>query len=268
MEAPSVTSPSPSVSVVLGAPAPQPSVSIAPPQPVKVGAPPENVPVELAAVKGAFESSGNARFLDLSGRFTLDERARIQKSAEDLAFKTGGKAWILAIPGKTDVATFAPIHKDLHLGARDVLFIFNVDKRHLQTVSKTVGNDVLKTTNKSFYKSQVQGTVDMMEELGKVVTTAAPGAGTATTAVPVKAPRQSKTGGAEILLVAVALAAVAWMVIKRKPVAPKPLAAKPAPAAEPEPAAEPPVAEEDVSEGKAKVDGAAKADDESKREGA
>ncbi|MGZ3475452.1 MAG: hypothetical protein ACXWUG_15165, partial [Polyangiales bacterium] len=72
----------------------------------------------------------------------------------------------------------------------------------------------------------------MMEELGKVVNTAAPSTGTATTAVPVKAPKQSKTGGAEILLVAVALAAVAWLVIKRKPVQAKPASA-PAPKAEP-----------------------------------
>lgn len=217
MEASSVTAPAPSVSVVLT----PPSVSAPAPQPVKIGAPPENVPLELAAVKGAFENSGNARFLDLSGRFTLEERAKIQKGAEDLAFKTGGKVWLLAIPGKTDVTTFAPIHKDLHLGSRDVFFIFNGDKRHLQTVSKTIGNDVLKTTNKSFYKSQVQGTLDMMDELGKVVNSAAP-ANTATTAVPVKAPKQSKTGGAEILIVAVALAAVAWFVMKRKPVAPQP----------------------------------------------
>ncbi|MGZ3420458.1 MAG: hypothetical protein ACXVEE_21455 [Polyangiales bacterium] len=218
-----MTAPAPSVSVLVSAPVPQP---------VKVGAPPESVPLEVNAVRDAFANSGNARFLDLSGRFTLDERGRIQKAAEDLAFKTGGKVWLLAIPGKTDVTTFAPVHKDLHLGPRDVFFIFNGDKRHLQTVSKTVGNDVLKTTNKSFYKSQVQGTVDMLDELGKVVNTAAPGTGTATTAVPVKAPKQSKTGGAEILLVAVALAAVAWLVIKRKPVQAKPASA-PAPKAEP-----------------------------------
>src|SRR4051812_24338616 len=99
MEASSVTAPAPSVSVL---PTP-PSVAV--PQPVKVGAPPENVPLDVAAVKGAFENSGNARFLDLSGRFTLDERAKIQKGAEDLAFKTGGKVWLLAIPGKTDVTT-------------------------------------------------------------------------------------------------------------------------------------------------------------------
>jgi hypothetical protein len=250
----SVTAPAPSVSVVLTPPsatAPQPV------QPVKVGAPPENVPLELAAVKGAFESSGNARFLDLSGRFTLEERAKIQKGAEDLAFKTGGKVWLLAIPGKTDVTTFAPIHKELHLGSRDVFFIFNVDKRHLQTVSKTIGNDVLKATNKSFYKSQLQGTLDMMDELGKVVNTAAP-ANTATTAVPVKAPKQSKTGGAEILLVAVGLAALVWFVMKRKPAAPLPAAARSAPAerAPAEKAATTPAPEED------------KKDDESKQEGA
>jgi hypothetical protein len=48
--------------------------------------------------------------------------------------------------------------------------------------------------------------------------------------VPVKQPHASKTGGAEILLVAVALAAVGWMVVKRKPT-PKPVA-KSAPASD------------------------------------
>jgi hypothetical protein len=203
-------------------------VPVAPPQPVKVGAPPEPVALEPAAVKDAFAAGGNARFLDLSGRFTLDDRAKIQKAAEDLAFKTGGKVWLLAIPGKTDVANFASVHKDLHLGPRDVYFIFNGDKRHLQTASKTMGNEVLKTTNKAFYKSQVQGTVDMMDELGKALTSANAASSTATTAVPVKAPRASKTGGAEILLVAVALAVVAWLVIKRKPT-PKPAVPSPEP---------------------------------------
>jgi hypothetical protein len=257
----SVTAPAPSASVVLTPP------SATAPQPVKVGAPPENVPLELAAVKGAFENSGNARFLDLSGRFTLDERAKIQKGAEDLAFKTGGKVWLLAIPGKTDVTTFAPIHKDLHLGSRDVFFIFNVDKRHLQTVSKTIGNDVLKTTNKSFYKSQVQGTLDMLDELGKVVNSAAP-ANTATTAVPVKGPKQSKTGGAEILLVAVGLAALVWFVMKRKPAAQPAVVARREPVAkasaeksETKPAAKAapetkPVSEEDKTDDGSKQEGA------------
>lgn len=204
-----------------------PSASLPPP----VGAPPEPVPVDLAAVKNAFSNAGSVRFLDLSGRFTLDDRAKITAAAESLSQKSGGKVWVLALPGKTDVNGFAPIHKDLHMGPRDVLFIFNGDRRHLQTVTKSVGNDVLKITNKEFYKSQVQGTVAMMDELAKQLATAAPATTSTTVATPPPKASRGAVPGELVILVPVAIAVLAWYALRNTKAKPVPVArtAKPKP---------------------------------------
>ncbi len=63
--------------------------------------------VELASIESAFTAAGAARFLDVSGRFTFEDRAAIAKGVSELAQKTNAKVLVLALPGKTDVNSFA-----------------------------------------------------------------------------------------------------------------------------------------------------------------
>lgn len=159
-------------------------------EPPPNAAPPESVPVELKAVEQAFVAAGNARFLDLSGRFTFEERGQLSRGVSELAEKTHGKVYVLALPGKTDVASFAAIHGDLKLQPRDVLLIFSADKRHLhsQAIPKTEGTKILAATNKDFYKSQTTGVLAMFKEIETRLASATTASTTqpSTTAAPIK----------------------------------------------------------------------------------
>jgi hypothetical protein len=219
----------------LADPTPSVSASIAPLAPAAPPAPPEAIALDLAAVEKAFAAAGNARFLDLSGRFSFDDRQRIAGVVAETAQKTGSKVYVLAIPGKTDVNAYAAIHKDLSLAPRDVLFIFSADKRHLhsQAIPKSVGNEILKDTNKEFYKSQPNGVVQMLEQIaarlstGTTATTSAPSAAPVTTGV--KKPMLP----IEWVLIAVAVAVIAYLLLNTRKNDAKP--AKPARKATPKP---------------------------------
>lgn len=211
-----------------GAPAPSLSV-VVPPAPAVPAAPPESIALDLGSVKTAFQSAGQARFLDLSGRFSFDDRAKITQAVADLSQKTAAKVWVLALPGKTDVNTYADIHKELKMSQKDVLLIFSADKRHLhsQAIPKTVGNEILKETNAAFYKSsQTTGVLQMLDAVGARLASAAP-VTTASTGTP-GAPAAAKKPAIPLdgILVVVAVFAIAWMLFKNR--TPPKAAAKPA----------------------------------------
>ncbi len=201
--------------------------------PAVPAAPPEAIALELGAVEKALAAAGNARFLDLSGRFSFEDRQRVAAAVADTAQKTGSKVYVLALPGKTDVNAYAGIHADLKLQQRDVLLIFSADKRHLhsQAIPKTVGNEILKETNKEFYKSQPNGVLQMLDQVASrlssasTTTTAAPSASTAHTG-----PGKKPMLPIEWVLIAVAVAVIAYLLLKtnrKPPAAPAKRAAKP-----------------------------------------
>ncbi len=203
-------------------------------------APAEPVAVDLASVKQAFSSGPPGHFLDLSGRFTFADRAKLVAGVHELQQKTGAKVWVLALPGKTDVNPYGAIHAELKMAPKDVLFIFSVDKRHLhsQQLTKAVGNDILKATNKEFYKSQTNGILAMLKEIdtrmtGMPATPSPVGSapGTVATQTPSNAPKQMIP--TEYVLLTAAVAVVAWLVLRKKPTPPPPVtvrAKKPRPA--------------------------------------
>ncbi len=186
-------------------------------------APPEPISVEPAAVKQAFAAAGPARFMDLSGRFTFEDRATITKAVEALSQKTGGKVWVLAVPGKTDVNTYGSIHAELKMKSQDVLFVFSQDRRHLhsQALGKTVSNEILQQTNKQFYKSQTSGVLDMLQAIeGRLAktsaTTGAPATATSATSEPPQGAPRSKTTAFELVLLPVAIAAIVFLLLKTR----------------------------------------------------
>jgi len=208
----------------LAAPSAASSLTIPPADPaapVANAAPAEAVPVELKAVEQTLAAAGDARFLDLSGRFTFDERAQLTRGVNGLAEKTHAKVYVLALPGKTDVASFAAIHADLKLQPRDVLFIFSADKRHLhsQAIPKTAGAEILKDTNHDFYKSQTTGVLKMFDAIGvrlssaTTTSTAQP-----STTTPRPAPKTKVPTEWVVLAVAVLVIAFAVLRTNKKPV--------------------------------------------------
>ncbi len=196
-------------------------------------APAEAIPVDIKAIEQAFESAGNARFLDLGGRFTFEDRARIANRVKELADKTGAKVYVLALPAKTDPNSFAAIHSDLKLQPRDVLFVFSAEKRHLhsQAIPKSVGSEILKETNQAFYHSQANGVLDMLKAIetrlntATTTSTAAPA-----TSAPAHAPRGRTVVPVEWVLLPIALAVIAWALLRTSK---KPQPKKAAPKSEP-----------------------------------
>lgn len=189
-------------------------------------APAESIAVDYAAVKQAFAGGGPARFLDLSGRLTFDERKQITAKVEALAQKTNGRAWVLALPGKTDVNQFAKIHDELKLGGSDLFFVYSQGQRHLhnKTLGKDVGNEILKKTNPTFYKqaTQVQGILETLDEFERRLATAAPGATTPGVAVPGQTPaKKTAFQSAQPFLIVAIVAVVVWIALRRKPEPPK-----------------------------------------------
>lgn len=188
-------------------------------------APAEPVAVELKAVEGAFASGPPARFLDLSGRFTFADRQKIADGVERLHQKTGAKVWVLALPGKTDVNGFGPIHANLKLQRKDVLFVFSADKRHLhsQALPREVGSEILKETNKEFYKSQSNGVLQMFDVIDRRMSSSAPAStATATTTATTPSPAKRSAMPAEWIVGLVAIAVVVYVLLRPK----KPTAAK------------------------------------------
>jgi len=216
--------PLPSGVVSFPAPTPSPAAPAAPSVPP---APAEAMPVEIASIEQAFTAAGTARFLDLSGRFTFEDRAAIVKGVTDLAQKTNAKVFVLALPGKTDVNSFAAIHADLKLAPRDVLLIFSAEKRHLhsQAIPKSVGTEILTKTKDDFYKSQKTGVLKMFDEIGARLATATTTT-TATTATPPSSVRAKTLIPVEWVLLAVAAAVIAWALFRTKKPVPKKPAAK------------------------------------------
>ncbi len=189
-------------------------------------APAESIAVDYAAVKQAFASGGKARFLDLSGRLTFDERKQIVARVEALEQKTGGRTWVLALPGKTDVNQFAKIHDELKLSGSDVLFIYSLQQRHLhnKALGKDVGNEILKKTNPTFYKqaTQVQGVLETLDEFERRLATAAPGTTTPGVAVPVNGPaNKGQSAYTKPFAVVAVVAVVVWIALRRKQEPPK-----------------------------------------------
>jgi hypothetical protein len=204
-----------------------PTASSSAPPSAPSGAPPEPVALELAPIEQAFSAAGTARFLDLSGRFTLEDRNAIAAGVTELSQKTNSKVLVLALPGKTDVNSFASIHADLKLQPRDVLLIFSAEKRHLhsQAIPKTTGNEILKDTNKDFYKSQTTGVLKMFDAIAVRLSSAT----TASTAAPATSAPPVGTRSkfqAEWVLFAVAFAVIVWALVRtsKKPVPKKPAA--------------------------------------------
>ncbi|MBL8719706.1 MAG: TPM domain-containing protein [Myxococcales bacterium] len=189
-------------------------------------APAESIAVDYAAVKQAFASGGKARFLDLSGRLTFDERKQVVARVEALAQKTGGRTWVLALPGKTDVNQFAKIHDELKLNGSDVLFIYSLQQRHLhnKALGKDVGNEILKKTNPTFYKqaTQVQGVLETLDEFERRLATAAPGTTTPGVAVPAGAPvKKGPLSNVQPFAIVAVVAVVVWIALRRKQEPPK-----------------------------------------------
>lgn len=194
--------------------------------PISPAAPPEPIPLDIKAVEQAFVAAGNARFVDLSGRFSFEDRGKLNAAVTDVASRTGAKVYVLALPGKTDVNAFAAIHANLKLAPKDVLFIFSGDKRHLhsQAIPKTTGNEILKETNKEFYRSQSSGVLQMLDQIATRLSSAATASTTGQPSV--------NTGPAgakkpmlpmEWVLIALAVAVIAWLMFKTsKNPAPKP----------------------------------------------
>lgn len=211
MDLPSTSSAAPSASLsALVVPPPAPSVPTAPP---------EAIATDIKAVESAFQAAGNARFLDLSGRFTFDDRAKITTAVNELSQKTGSKVWVLALPGKTDVNNYAAIHNEMKMQQKDVLLIISADKRHLhsQAIPKTVGNDILKDTNAAFYKtSQTSGVLAMLDQVSVRLANAAP-VTTASTGAPGQ-PAGAKKPALPLdgILVLIAIAAIGWMLFKNR----------------------------------------------------
>lgn len=193
--------------------------------PAVPAAPPEAIALELGAVEKALAAAGTARFLDLSGRFSFEDRQRVAAAVADTAQKTGSKVYVLALPGKTDVNAYASIHADLKLQQRDVLLIFSADKRHLhsQAIPKTVGNEILKETNKEFYKSQPNGVVQMLDQIASRLSTAATTATAAPSASTAQgAPARKPMLPVEWVLIAIAVAVIAYLLLKTNRAAPAP----------------------------------------------
>jgi hypothetical protein len=188
--------------------------------PAVPAAPPEAIPLEPAAIKQAFLAAGPARFLDLSGRFSFDDRAKLSTAVHELSKKTDAKVWVLALPGKTDVNSYASIHNELKMQQRDVLFIFSADKRHLhsQAIPKSVGSDILKETNKEFYRSQSSGILQMLDaiavRIGTTTTVATTAAPASTTAAPAAARRMMVP--IEWVLIAIAVAVIGVLLFKTR----------------------------------------------------
>ncbi len=186
--------------------------------------PAETIAVEYNAVKQAFTASTQpARFMDLSGRLTLDERKQITARVEALSQKTGARVWVLALPGKTDVNQFAKIHDEAKMTGSDVLFIFSQGQRHLhnKALGKDIGNEILKVTNGAFYKqSQTKGVVDTLDEFERRLGTSAPGvAQPGTVAVP--APKKSGLAAAQPFIIVGLVAVIVWIALRKKPEPPK-----------------------------------------------
>lgn len=194
-----------------------PAVAVTPITPPSgPAAPPEPIALDLKAVEQAFVAAGNARFLDLSGRFSFEDRQKLNTAVSTVADRTGAKVYVLALPGKTDVNAFAAIHGDLKLAPKDVLFIFSGDKRHLhsQAIPKTTGNEILKETNKEFYRSQSSGVLQMLDQIATRLSNS-------TVATTSSAPTSTGAAGAkkpmlpmEWVLIALAVAVIAWLMFK------------------------------------------------------
>jgi len=238
VDLPSIVSANPSSSSSNGAPALAPaSGSLA--VPAVPAAPPEAIALDIGSVKTAFQAAGQARFLDLSGRFSFDDRAKINTAVNELSQKTGSKVWVLALPGKTDVNAYASIHAELKMQQKDVLLIFSADKRHLhsQAIPKTIGNEILKETNTAFYKtSPANGVLQMLDAVATRLSNAAPSTSSSTGAPPVAPGAAKKSLPLDGILVVVAIAVIGWMLFRsktpRRPAPPK-VAAKPRPPKEP-----------------------------------
>jgi hypothetical protein len=224
LEIPVLASASSSASALPVGAAPSPPASAAPasaaPASTAPPAPPEAIAAELGAVKTALLSAGSARFIDISGRFSFEDRAKINQAVMELQQKTGAKVWLLALPGKTDVNAYATIHAELKMSGKDVLLIFSGDKRHLhsQALPKSIGNEILKETNAAFYKtSQTTGVLQMLEQVGvRLVGASAPAASASTGAD--GAPTQPKKPALPLdgILVLVAVIAIGWTLLKNK----------------------------------------------------
>ena len=107
-------------------------------------------------------------------------------------------------------------------GSGHVLFIFSADKRHLhsQAIPKTVGAEILKDSNKEFYKSQTEGVLKMF----KLIEARLSSASTTSTSQPVQVPQPKKpaTFRSEYVLLIVAAVVIAFALFRtsKKP-APK-----------------------------------------------
>lgn len=187
--------------------------------------PAETIAVEYNAVKQAFTASTQpARFMELSGRFTVDERKQIVARAELLAQKTGGRVWVLALPGKTDVNQFAKIHDEAKMSGSDVLFIFSQGQRHLhnKALGKDIGNEILKATNAAFYKqSQTKGVVDTLDEFERRLGTSAPGVTTQPGTVAPPVPKKGGLSAAQPFIIVGLVAVIVWIALRKKPEPPK-----------------------------------------------
>lgn len=229
LDLPSIVSTNPSVPSSAAAPASAGSLVV----PSVPAAPPEAIAVDLGSVKSAFQAAGQARFLDLSGRFSFADRAKINTAVTELSQKTGAKAWVLALPGKTDVNAYATIHAELKMQSKDVLLIFSADKRHLhsQAIPKSVGNEILKETNAAFYKSsQTSGVLQMIDAVSTRLSTSAPGTSSSTGATPAPNPaKKTSTLPIDGILVIVAVAVIGWMLLRSR----TPAKVKARPAAQP-----------------------------------
>jgi len=184
-----------------------------------------NVPApgsDLASVKDALAKGSAAHFLDVSnGRLSPADVTAIEQKVSNLQSQTGAKVFVVSLPPKTDVESYRPIYKDLGMKGKDILVVFNGERRHLhcQAITKQAGNDILKKTKDEFYKSNVTGLGTMLDECSRLI-----GPKAAATSLP-GAPSGSAGPGAnagkgglatELILVVIALGILGWVFVRRR----------------------------------------------------
>jgi hypothetical protein len=208
------------------APSPPPLPPIAPRLPAPSGAPapqqllPPPPGADLAVVKDSLSKGGAAHFLDLSlGRVTAADVLTIQGKVDALHMQTGAKVWVVAVPAKVDVEAYRPVYNDLGMKGKDLLVVFNGERRHLhcQSITKKAGNEILRKTKDEYYKSNVAGLSSMLDEcatqLGGTATTLQSAAPSGSAG---KGQTPKATFGTEIVLAIVAVGILLWVIWRRR----------------------------------------------------
>ncbi|GAC1570825.1 MAG: hypothetical protein NVS3B20_02610 [Polyangiales bacterium] len=172
---------------------------------------------DLASIQDALSKGEAAHFLDVSGgALGTGDVDRIQKRIAAFQAQTGAKVFVVAIPPKIDTELYRPLYKDLQMKGKDLLIVFNGERRHLhcEAITKKGGVEILKKTKEEFYKSNSAGLVSMLD----AASTRMSNTSALATASSARKSRQAVVGGDGTLLVlgVGALAAMSWIFFRRR----------------------------------------------------